>query len=581
MKIAINVGEVLFCKQKWVKLLPFSLCFSLFVSSSVCMASQVEADVILYSGNVVTVDKSFSQAEAVAIGDGRFLHVGSNEEVLAYRGENTKLINLQGKTVIPGLIDSHLHHFFSALNLPNVSLTNARSISDLLGEIAKRVTNTTPGDWVIAAPGWHESLLKEERLPTRWELDTVSPENPVFIPRGGHVSVVNSKALEMVGINRNTDQPAGGVIVRNNKGEPTGVLLETANNIVKPHVRQNLSREKQFRLLQEMMSEYNKYGIVGLTEPGLGDEEISILQAMHEQDLLSVRTHVLIRALGRDSVTRALQKYDQGDGDSMLRIDGFKYLLDGGIEGARFYSPYEIVEGEQPDPHYRGVLNLPEGFDAWVDDLKMIAKAGWQVQTHGAGDETIDVIARAYEQVNDMEAAELAKLRWAVMHIMVPTQSALQKLNALNVTATVQSQSVLLGHNEVRYWGRERASYAVPIRDIIDYGIVVGGGSDAPIVPVNPFLSMWWMTTRGTLKGYPLGVDQAITVEEALKLYTINNAYIQGVEDTQGSIEKGKLADLVVLNAPILSVPKEEIRNMSAMMTMVGGRIVYTSPDYN
>lgn len=236
--------------------------------------------------------------------------------------------------------------------------------------------------------------------------------------------------------------------------------------------------------------------------------------------------------------------------------------------------PYRIVPGEQTDASYRGVLLLPPGgADEYLAGLKLIAEAGLQAQTHAVGDETIDVIVRAYERVND--ARPIRDLRWTIMHLFHPSDAALKKMAAIGIMATMQDHPVLLGHNQRRWWGDDHAAYAIPIRKTIDAGVLVGGGTDGPVVPVDPFLSMWWMTTRQVLKGYALGTEHAITAKEALTLYTINNARIMGVEKERGSVEPGKLADLAVLSQDILSVPADAIRETKAVMTVVGGKVVY------
>ena len=208
-----------------------------------------------------------------------------------------------------------------------------------------------------------------------------------------------------------------------------------------------------------------------------------------------------------------------------------------------------------------------------VGALKLVAEAGLQAQTHAVGDETIDVIVQAYERVNGDRP--IRDLNWTIMHLFHPSDAALRKMAAIGILATMQDHPVLLGHNQRRWWGDEHAAKAIPIRKAIDAGVLVGGGTDGPVVPVDPFLSMWWMTTRQVLKGYALGIEHAITPKEALTLYTINNARIMGVEKERGSIEPGKLADLAVLSQDILSVPPDAIRNTKALMTVVGGKVVY------
>jgi len=409
-------------------------------------------------------------------------------------------------------------------------------------------------------------------MPTRLELDKVSPNNPVFIPRGGHVVTVNSKALELAGIGKDTPNPEGGVIVRDANGEATGVLLETAANFVRkvlPPAPGNLAE-----LLKIAMRDLNSYGITGVVEPGLNEQQIALYRDLNAAGEMTVRTDVLYRAMRKAEVEKGIAALKAEKNSDMLRFVGIKFPLDGGVEGGRMTWPYRIVPGEQTDAAYRGVLLLPPGGeDEYVEGLKLIADAGLQAQTHAVGNETIDVIVRAYERVNDERP--IRDLRWTIMHLFHPSDAALKKMAAIGIMATMQDHPVLLGHNQRRWWGDDHAAYAIPIRKTIDAGVLVGGGTDGPVVPVDPYLSMWWMTTRQVLKGYALGTEHAITAKEALTLYTTNNARIMGVEKERGSVEPGKLADLAVLSQDILSVPADAIRETKALMTVVGGKVVY------
>src|SRR4051794_38216052 len=241
----------------------FSAFFVAFTLSTSALAQP--ADLVLRGGRVITVDKDWRVAQAVAIRDGRFLAIGDDAAIASRIGPNTQVIELAGKTVVPGLIDTHLHQLFAALNGPAVQLLGAKTIADVQTAIGERVSHTEPGKWVIASSGWHESILEEGRMPTRQELDKVSPNNPVFIPRGGHVMTVNSKALELAGITKDTPNPDGGVIVRDEAtGDATGVLLENAAYLVRkilPPPPANMAE-----LLKLAMRDLNSYGIVGVVE---------------------------------------------------------------------------------------------------------------------------------------------------------------------------------------------------------------------------------------------------------------------------------------------------------------------------
>ncbi len=530
------------------------------------------ADLVLRGGRVITVDKDWRVAQAVAIRDGRFVAVGNDDAIDSHIGPATQVIDLNGDTVIPGLIDTHLHQLFAALNGPAVQLLGARSVADVQKAIGERVARAQAGQWVTASSGWHESILEEGRMPTRHELDPVSPNNPVFIPRGGHVVTVNSKALELAGITRDTPNPDGGIIVRDDKGEATGMLLQNAANLVRkilPPPPANMAE-----LLKLAMADLNSYGITGVVEPGVNEQQIALYRRVHDAGEMTVRTDVLYRAMRKAEVEKGIAALKAEKNSDMLRFVGIKFPLDGGVEGGRMTWPYRIVPGEQTDAAYRGVLLLPPGGeDEYVEGLRLIADAGLQAQTHAVGNETIDLIVRAYERVN--REKPIKPLNWAIMHLFHPSDAALKQMAALGITATMQDHPVLLGHNQRRWWGDEHAAYAIPIRKAIDAGVLVGGGTDGPVVPVDPYLSMWWMTTRQVLKGYALGKEHAISARQALTLYTINNARIMGVEKDRGSIEIGKLADLAVLSQDLLAVPPDAIRDTKALMTVLGGKVVF------
>jgi predicted amidohydrolase YtcJ len=542
--------------------------FTLFATPALAQP----ADLVLRGGKIITVDGGWHIAQAVAVRGGRFVAVGDDAAMARYLGPNTQVIELAGKTVVPGLIDTHLHQLFAALNGPQVQLLDAKSVADVQKAIAERVARTEAGKWVTASMGWHESILEEGRMPTRHELDPVSPNHPVFIPRGGHVVTVNSKALELAGITKDTPNPEGGIIVRDEAGEATGMLLQNAANLVRrilPPPPANMAE-----LLVAAMRDLNSYGIVGVVEPGVDERAIALYRAVHDVGAMTVRTDVLYRAMRKAEVEKGIAAINAQQNSDMLRFVGIKFPLDGGVEGGRMTWPYRLVPGEQTNAAYRGVLLLPPGGEnEYVDGLRLIADAGLQAQTHAVGDETIDLIVRAYERVNNEKP--IRPLRWAIMHLFHPSDAALKKMAELGITATMQDHPVLLGHNQRRWWGDEHAAYAIPIRKTIDAGVLVGGGTDGPVVPVDPFLSMWWMTTRQVLKGYVLGKEHAITPKEALTLYTINNARIMGVDGERGSIELGKLADLAVLSQDILSVAPDAIRDTRALMTVLGGKIVY------
>jgi predicted amidohydrolase YtcJ len=548
-------------------------------SSAAAAAARIaEPDVILRNGKIVTVDRAFSIAQAIAIKGNTIIAVGSNAAIAGLAGSTTRTIDLAGATVIPGLRDSHLHALSIARDIFNVALEDARSLAAVNAALAKRVAETPPGDWVIASSGWHEGQITEGRMPTRQELDAISPRNPVFIPRGGHVAVVNSLALKLAGITKETVDPKGGVIVRDAGGEPTGFLIESpAMNLVRK-LLPPVTKARLIDGLKQSGAMLAALGVTATTEPGATPDDIAAYMDLWHNGELKQRVRIMQWGFTLADVKARSSVLAPNFGDDWLRIGGFKTLFDGGIEGAYMYDKYNVVEGEQTDPDFRGKLLLPPGGEDEALEMFMLAAGrGWQYQVHAVGDATVDTLVGLYEKV----AAKypIGTMRWAVLHAMIAKPEALDRIKKLGVRVTVQDQSVRLANNCIRYWGDERAGYCTPVKSIISRGIPTGGGTDAPVAHWNPYVSLWWMVTRkveikGKITG-PLGPDERISREQALRLYTMGSADVDFMDEKCGSIEPGKLADLAVLSHDYLTIHEDAIRDLTCTLTMVDGKIVY------
>jgi len=571
----IRQGGYLMLRKKIqvIAVLLIGLCL---VCSSVGAADwSPDADLVLYNGKILTVDKNFSTVEAVAIKNGIFIAAGSKNEALKYAGNQTRKIDLNGKTVIPGLIDSHNHMMRTGVSfLKDVQLYHCEAMSDVLEAIGQRARELGPGKWVVTSGQWHESQLREKRLPNREELDSVAPDNPVYVARGGHTTVVNSKAFEIAGITKETADPPGGEFKRDPvTGELTGLLFERpAQSMIQKHIPPT-TYDEVIDGLRYVLRKYNEYGIVGVSEPGfyVGPSSFTPYYVLWKNNELTVRTRLMIRAWKPEDAKSATEYLHQGFGDDILKVSGIKMLLDGGVETALLNEPYEIVHGEQEKENYHGVQVISTENLKGV--CKIAAENGWHVETHAVGDAAIDLLVNTYAEIN--RTIPIKDLRWTVMHIFLPTQDALDKMKECGIWCTAQDHPTYLGANQVKYWGQERGTYAIPLRKLVDEGFIVGGGSDSNVVNFDPYLSLWWMVTRKTVTAGTLGPDQKVSREEALRMYTINNAYFTFEEDVRGSIELGKWADLVVLDRDYMNCPEDEIREMRPVMTVVGGKIVY------
>lgn len=535
-----------------------------------------DADLIFYNGPVFDGRRRLS-GQAVAVTDGRIAAVGHTKQVMRLAGRRTRRIDLNRRTLVPGFIDSHNHQLNGALSRPNVVLFDARSIADVLAAIGDRVAATQAGVWVVAQSRWHEGLLAENRLPTRHDLDPVSPDNPVYIPRGGHVAAVNSAALALAGITRETPDPPGGKIVRDGNGEPTGVLLERAKDAASRLLPPPPAIGEQRRLLREQIADHHALGLTSITDPGLNSSQIGLYADLRAAGELAIRSHVLWRVFGLADIDVAADAFRPRQGDDMFRFDGLKYSADGGVEGAFLHEPYELVPGEQTDPEYRGLMILPPGGLAELEAMYVrAARHGFQFQTHIVGDATLDTLIDILWRVNDRR--RLAQLRWPLVHIFHPTERALRLARRMKLCTTVQNQPFLLGANQVKWWGPTRAARAIPVREILDAGLTaVGGGTDGPNTSgtSNPLDSIWWMVTRGTLTAGVLGPEQAISLDEALSVYTTGSAFTQFADHKIGAIRRGMLADLAVLETDIHRIDPDDLRAVKVDMTVLDGEVVY------
>lgn len=537
----------------------------------------VHPERILYDGKILTVDEDFSVSEALAIRDGRFLAVGETTDIRPLAGPETDEIDLDGRTVIPGLVDSHIHLRQVGVDLDRVPLFEATRIDGVLDAIGDEAATTPDGEWVLAGWGWHESQLEEKRLPRRSELDEVAPDNPVFIPRGYHVAILNSLALERAGIDSETEDPEGGTIVRDPEtGEPNGVLLETAREELAEPVLPARGYEDFVADIERAMGELNSRGVTAALEPGLQRDELRAYMDVQERGEATVRTDALVRVYDMDDVEEMSAYFARDFGNERFKIGGTKYMIDGGVEGAKLREPYNVVEGVQEQSEYYGHLILPPGGEEELREMAArIAELGHQLQTHAVGDAAMEVLVDIYEEAD--QHASIEDLRWTVIHVFLPTAKVLDKLEELGAHCAVQNHPTYLGQNMRELWGEERAARAIPLDTLSERAFTVGGGTDAPIVPWFPFESLWWMVTRKTVTAGTLGEDEAISREDALRLWTRDGAYTMAWEDEIGSIEPGKRADLAVLDTDYLTCPADDIRDIGVDLTMLGGDVVYES----
>ena len=533
-------------------------------------AAQVP-DAVYLNGKIVTVDPRFSIAGAIAMRDGRFTAVGKSAEIQKLRGPSTRVIDLKGKTVVPGFEDSHLH---SAGGGPGIDLSNARSLADIFGAIRERVRTSKPGDVIVSNSDWHEAQLKEQRLPLRRDLDPVSPVNPVVLVRGGHEFILNSAALTKWHIEKTTASPEGGQISRYPDGEPNGELIDRARTLVLlPQTRLTLAEQ-----IESWTAQFHKLHAAGLTsirQPGISLEQYRMLQEMKRRGLLAMRVTALLSAPPNPDAAK-IRAFIEGsgvrpdEGDEWLKIAGMKLIVDGGFEGGWMREPYQEPYGK--DGTFRGLQLMPP--DRFTEIVKELNRLGWRVGTHAVGDAAIDEVLAGYEAAN--AETSIKEKRWAIEHGFLPREEHFARIKSLGVFVTVQDHLYLAGASLVHYWGPSRAAWVTPVRAYLDHGVEVAAGTDAPVVPFPPLWTMYHFVTRDTISGGVLGPDQKITREEALRISTMGNARLTFEEQIKGSIEPGKLADFVVLDEDILTADPKRIEQMKVLMTVVGGKPVFT-----
>jgi predicted amidohydrolase YtcJ len=533
----------------------------LIVAIAVLAGSAEEPALILFNGKIVTVDGAFTYAQAVAIRDGRFVRVGSDADVRRLAGSSTMQIDLRERTVIPGLADNHLH---SAGGGPGVDLSGARTLPQLLSAIAEHARNAPAGELIVTNSDWHEGQLKEQRLPLRRDLDSVAPDHPVVVVRGGHEYILNSAALARWNITKATPQPEGGRIGRYDDGELNGELVDRAKEAVKLPAPPARSFEAR---LADQIAEYGKLHAAGLTtvrHPGGSIDQYRLIQEIRKRGQLDMRVVFLFRPAGLDQ-----PDIRPDEGDAQLRVGGIKLGVDGGFEGGWMREPYAEPWGE--GGHYRGLNTMPAA--AFTSRLRDLNRLGWRVWTHAVGDAAIDQVLAGYEAADADKP--ISGRRWGIEHAFIARPDHFARMRKLGLGISAQNHLYLAGPVLTKYWGPERAERTTPMRAFFEAGLPTSAGTDSPVVPYRPLAVIAHFVTRRTLSGAVMGRDQAISREQALRASTIANAWLTFEEAVKGSIEPGKYADLVVLSGDIMTCPEDQIENLSVVMTMVGGKIVY------
>jgi predicted amidohydrolase YtcJ len=556
------------------------------------LVAQPPADLVVRNAKILTVDAKSSTAEALAIRDGVFVAVGTNGDIQKLIGGKTHVIDGRGRMVVPGLIESHVHAIGAARGEVLQPFVQLGSIGEIQQWVRKQATAHPAGTW-IQAPRVDVTRIRERRLPTRADLDAAAPKHPVVFTwqyASRVLQVLNTAGLEAAKITRDTPEPAGGKIVRDAQGEPTGVV-ENARGLVEKHIPpRNVSEDEHLKALESLVKRYHEVGITSIFERSSSVEGFHTYEKLKKLGRLTVRVVVTL-AQRSDGSVEGMEKWLKGlmvlfgDGDDWLRIGPIKFYVDGGV----LYGTAYMLEPYGPDaaplygitdPKYRGTLSLsPEKVQ---NVIRVGHKHGWQMCSHVTGDGGVDVVLDALEAIH--KDHPIADRRYTLIHAYFPNPKSVRRAAALGMCVDTQPAWYYKdGDALTSALGRPRITNFIGVEDWRRGGVKVALNSDhmqgadpnTSLNPYNPFLTMYTAVTRKTESGLIVGPENRVSRENALRMMTIDAAYLSFDEKRKGSIEVGKLGDFAILSDDLLTCDAERIKEIRAVLTVVGGRVVH------
>ena len=543
------------------------------------------ADLVLRGGKIASVDPDIGEAEAVAVTGYTITAIGSDDEIAGYVGPETEVIELDGRLVIPGFIEGHGHYLSLGRAKQILDLNTVANWDEVVNMVAVAADQAEPGEWIFGR-GWHQDKWDSvpedavDGVPRNDTLSAVSPDNPVLLGHAsGHAAFANDAALAAAGIDAGTEDPPGGTIVRTPEGEATGLLRETAQRLVDDAVDQyneRLTEEQEEALLRQRVQlaaeEALRHGVTSFHDAGADFATIDFFKQLEDEGNLPVRLYVMVRRQSNEEMAELLPRYKMvAGGNDFLTVRSIKRQIDGalGAHGAWLLEPYEDL------PDSTGLVLEP------VEDIERTAEIavehGFQVNTHAIGTranrETLDIYQRVWERTG----VDGSELRWRVEHAQHIHPDDVPRFGELGVIAAMQGIHCTSDGPWIptRLGEARTKETSYPWRDLIETGALIGNGTDVPVEPINAIASYYASVSRMMRTGEKFHPEQAMTREEALRSYTINNAYMAFEEDIKGSLTPGKLADIVVLSQDILTVPEEEIPDTEVDMTFVGGKLAY------
>jgi len=556
-----------------------SILLSILLFSFVPAGPRVEpADVIFTNANVYTANDQQPNAEAVAVKGDRIVFVGSNAEVKKFQGAKTRVVDLHGATVLPGMTDAHHHLEGVGFREITLNLEGITNLQDFLAKVRARVDQAKPGEWVTGR-GWIETFWTPPVFPTRWDLDKVSPNNPLILERAdGHGSVANSAALKIAGIDQNTASPFGGEVSKDKQtGEPNGMLLDAAQGLVRRHVPPTSPADAERAVVLGVQRDIG-LGWTQVQDPGGSYADVGLYRKLYSEGKIKLRIYKVLSAPGKEAQRLLNEGPIIGAYGNRLTVRALKFYADGslGSRSAALLAPYSDA------PETSGFLTIKE--ENLLPMLEEALRKGIQCETHAIGDRGNRFILDEYEKALNAVPANQRKIanpRWRVEHSQIVNPADIPRFAKLGIIPSMQpSHAIGDLHFAPARLGIKRLEGAYAWNSFIKSGVIVPGGSDAPVERGEPMIEFYAAVARKDLKGFSGAgwhPEEAVSRDQALKMFTIWPAYAAFEENVRGSIEVGKLADFTVLSADIMKIPEMDILKTHCVMTVIGGEIVFES----
>jgi predicted amidohydrolase YtcJ len=553
-----------------------SILLSILLFNLAPTGNKVEpADLIFINANVYTANDKQSHAEAVAVKGDRIVFAGSNADAKKYQGPQTRTIDLKGATVLPGMTDAHHHLEGVGFREMTLNLEGITNLQDFLARVKSKVDQTKPGEWVTGR-GWIETFWQPPVFPTRWDLDKVSPNNPVILQRAdGHGTVVNSAALKIAGITKDTPSPFGGEISKDKNGEPNGMLLDAARGLVSSHIPPTSPADAERSVVLGVQRDIS-LGWTQVQDPGGSYRDVDIYRKLYGEGKIKLRIYKVLSAPGKEAQRLLTEGPILGAYGNRLTVRALKFYADGslGSRSAALLEPYSDA------PDTSGFLTVKE--EDLLPVLEEALRKGIQCETHAIGDRGNRFILDEYEKaLKAVPPAQrrIADPRWRVEHSQIVNPLDIPRFKQLGIIPSMQASHAIGDlHFAPARLGIKRLAGAYAWNSFVKSGVIVPGGSDAPVERGEPMIEFYAAVARKDIKGWSgegWHPEEALSREQALKMLTLWPAYAAFEENVRGTIEVGKLADLTVLSADIMKIPEMDILKTHCLMTVIGGEIVY------